>query len=402
VAPRNPVYVKRTCGHVGVANSLALEAGGIVEEAPNPQGGALERQNGRLTGLLMETAQRLVSTIIPKPSVGAMVEAIERAGMACASHGIASVMDANVGARCGMDEIAAYETARRPAGCRCAPTCAAAAPTGGRAGPRPRPRDEVGRRHAAGRPGQVFTDGSAGGRTAAMFEPYEGGDEHDTGILVWDEDVRRWSDYHAKGYQMALHGIGDHAIQICLDAVENALARCRRPTAATHRALRLHERRPDRPDGAARHVAAPQPVHVRFRRPLHLGAGRGGRRPATRCGAGRPGVPRRQHRLPVCDINPFVNLYGTITRKTSRGVVLGGQERLGVGEALHAMTANGAYVSFCEGDKGTLEPGMLADIAVLSRDVFTCDPEAIRSDTRCDLTLRGGAVSFDRHGQLAA
>ena len=100
-------------------------------------------------------------------------------------------------------------------------------------------------------------------------------------------------------------------------------------------------------------------------------------------------------------INPFVNLYASVTRKTSRGTVLGGQERLEVGEALHAMTANGAYVSFCERDKGTLDPGMLADIAVLSRDVFTSDPEAIRHDTRCELTLRGGVASYDRHGELA-
>ncbi|BBK41954.1 amidohydrolase [Allostella vacuolata] len=410
VAPRNPVYIKRTCGHVGVANSLALQAGGVVEESPNPQGGALERQNGRLTGLLMETAQRLVSTVIPKPSLAALVDGIERAGKMCAGYGIASVMDANVGARCGMDEIAAYETARRLGRLPVRTyMCLAGGPAG-----------IVEASHARGLvtkagddmlkvgPVKVFTDGSAGGRTAAMYEPYVGGDEHDTGILVYkDEDVREMVlDYHSKGYQMALHGIGDHAIQICLDAVENAQRR--QPAAdRRHRIEHCGFMSDAQIDQMARlgMSPAPQPVFMYDFGDLYISV-----LGEERSAVGYPmrrwtsaGVrPAASTDSPVCSADPFVNLYATVTRKTSRGTVLGGQERLNVGEALHAMTANGAYVSFCEQDKGTLEPGMLADIAVLSRDVFTCDPEAIRHDTRCDLTLRGGVVSWDRHQQLAA
>lgn len=410
IAPRNPVYIKRTCGHVGVANSLALQAAGIDEQSPNPQGGALERQNGRLTGLLMETAQHLVGKVVPKPSVAALVDAVERAGEVCASHGIASVMDANVGARCGMDEILAYDTAKRLGRLPVRTyMCLAGGPSGV-----VEPAFQRGLVTNAGDdllkvgPVKVFTDGSAGGRTAAMSEPYLGGDDHDTGILVYkDEDVRDMVlDYHSKGYQMALHGIGDAAIQICLDAVENAQARVPARD-RRHRIEHCGFMSDAQIDQMARlgMSPAPQPVFMYDFGDLYitvLGEERSALGYPMRRWTSAGVRPAASTDSPVCSINPFVNLYASVTRKTSRGIVLGGQERLEVGEALHAMTANGAYVSFCERDKGTLDPGMLADIAVLSRDVFTCDPEAIRHDTRCELTLRGGVASYDRHGELAA
>ncbi|MGE0719584.1 MAG: amidohydrolase [Alphaproteobacteria bacterium] len=410
IAPANPVYVKRTCGHVGVGNSLALRAAGIDEDSPDPPGGALERQNGRLTGLLMERAQYLVSKVIPKPSVEALVDAIERAGNLCAAQGIASVMDANVGARCGMDEILAYDTAKRLGRLPVRTyMCLSGGPTGV-----VEPAFARGLVTKAGDdmlkvgPVKVFTDGSAGGRTAAMSEPYLGGDDHDKGILVYsDADVRGMvMDYHAKGYQMALHGIGDAAIQICLDAVEAALAKVPAHD-RRHRIEHCGFMSDQQIDQMARlgMSPAPQPVFMYDFGDLYISV-LGEERSAVAYPMRRwtsAGVrPAASTDAPVCSTNPFVNLYAAVTRKTSRGTVLGGQERLEVGEALHAMTANGAYVSFCEADKGTLEPGMLADVAVLSRDVFACDPEAIRSDTRCDMTLRGGVASFDRHGELAA
>ena len=170
IAPENPVYIKRTCGHVGVANSRALEAAGIREDSPDPEGGAFERQNGRLTGLLMERAQYLVAKAQPKPTVEALIDGIERAGKHCASQGIASVMDANVGARAGMNEILAYDTAKRTGRLPVRTyMCLAGGPTG-----------VVEPAHARGLitgagddmlrvgPVKVFTDGSAGGRTEAM------------------------------------------------------------------------------------------------------------------------------------------------------------------------------------------------------------------------------------------
>ena len=118
-APDNPVFVVRTCGHMGVANAAALTRAELGHNTPDPEGGAIERRDGRLTGLVQERAMRLVRDRIPEPSDVALVDAIERAGTHMLSLGFASVMDANVGMSAGMREIDAYHAAhaiRPPAG----------------------------------------------------------------------------------------------------------------------------------------------------------------------------------------------------------------------------------------------------------------------------------------------
>jgi predicted amidohydrolase YtcJ len=100
-------------------------------------------------------------------------------------------------------------------------------------------------------------------------------------------------------------------------------------------------------------------------------------------------------------VDPFVNLFTMLTRRTNRGTVMGPEETLTIEQALHCQTWCSAYTQFAEDRRGTLEPGMQADIAVLSRDIFAAEPEQILRDTACDLTLRGGEPIFDRHGTLA-
>jgi predicted amidohydrolase YtcJ len=103
---------------------------------------------------------------------------------------------------------------------------------------------------------------------------------------------------------------------------------------------------------------------------------------------------------PVSTVDPFVNLYAMVTRRTNRGTLMGEEERLTVEQAIHAQTWCAAYSQFAEHSRGALEPGLLADIAVLSQDVFVAEPEALR-ETRADITLRGGEAIFDRHAELA-
>ena len=98
--------------------------------------------------------------------------------------------------------------------------------------------------------------------------------------------------------------------------------------------------------------------------------------------------------------NPFLNLYAALTRSSAGGRVIGAAERIGVAEALTAMTANGAYASFDEATRGTLEPGMAADVAVLSGDVFAIEPAAIL-ETRADLTILAGQIVHDRLRETA-
>jgi predicted amidohydrolase YtcJ len=104
---------------------------------------------------------------------------------------------------------------------------------------------------------------------------------------------------------------------------------------------------------------------------------------------------------PVCATDPFKNLFTMVTRRTKRGTVIGEDQRLTMEEAVHAYTLLGAYTQFAEDKVGRLIPGQLADIAVLSHDIFAVPVELLENEVRCDLTLLGGEVVFDRHGQLA-
>jgi predicted amidohydrolase YtcJ len=88
-----------------------------------------------------------------------------------------------------------------------------------------------------------------------------------------------------------------------------------------------------------------------------------------------------------------------LTRRTNRGTELGVEEALSPEQAVHCQTWCGAYTQFAEDRRGTLNPGMLADIAVLSQDIFSCAPEEVLR-TQADLTLRDGGVLFDRHGEI--
>jgi predicted amidohydrolase YtcJ len=104
---------------------------------------------------------------------------------------------------------------------------------------------------------------------------------------------------------------------------------------------------------------------------------------------------------PVSDFNPFNNLRATMTRRTAGGRVLGPGECLDIETALTAMTWNGAYASFEEENRGTLDDGMLADMAVLSTDIFASGPDEI-AEAKADLTIIDGAVVHDRLGEVSA
>jgi predicted amidohydrolase YtcJ len=95
---------------------------------------------------------------------------------------------------------------------------------------------------------------------------------------------------------------------------------------------------------------------------------------------------------PVCEPNPFPNLYAMVTRKTWKGTVMDERERVSIEDALQAYTEFGAFSQKMETVKGRLVPGQLADIAVFSRNLLTASPEDILDNTRCDLTILGGKI----------
>ena len=403
-APNNPVMLVRACGHIAICNSEALRLGGIDEKSPTPQGGLIEQQNGRLTGLLAENARAPVQAAIPAATEEDIIAGIERGGQYLLSLGITSCMDAAVGQKGGFREIAAYHRAKRDGrlpvrtwltllgddGRSIVPQCYDAGLISGTG-------DEMLMIGGV----KLFLDGSAGGRTAWMTEPYLGEDKT-TGVWMWEdaELERMVLDAHKKGYQLVCHAIGDAAIEQLITAYEKALAAYPDPD----RRHRIEHCGFSTPAQHERMVKAgiypcPQQVFIHdfgdayvkvlgperalpsypFRTWFDLGL-----KPATGSDA------------PVCDPNPFPNFHTMLTRETWKGTVMDEAQRVSIEEALQAYTEFGAFSQKQEKVKGKLAPGFLADVAVFSRDLLTAAPADILKDTRCDLTIRGGAVVYER------
>ncbi len=404
--PDHPLLIMRTCGHMGVANSAALRAAGIGHNTPDPEGGVIERRNGALTGLIQERALSLITAAMPEPDEARMVEAIEAAGRRLASLGFASATDMNLGMTSGMAEIAAFERAAREGRCLqrmwlvLAGNPEGIATDAWKAGLRPwLPGDDP---DAALRWGavKVFADGSAGGLTAAFFDPYiQGG----TGVLTFPTETLHalLEQYHGQGWQLDIHAIGDAAIEQVLTGMEAAGATPERRHRIEHCGFVTREQmRRMKVRGI---LPVPQPVFMYEFADLYLrnlGPARTESAYPMKTWLEQGHHPSASSDAPVSTPDPFVNLFTMVTRQTNQGTVFGPEERLSIQEALHCYTWCGAYSSFAEGRRGTLEPGMDADIAILSRDITALTPEEYLG-VACDATLRDGIAIHDRHGEFA-
>jgi hypothetical protein len=408
-APDNPVFIVRTCGHVGVANSAAMKLAGVGHNTPDPEGGVIVRKNGRLTGEFQERAMRLVRDVMPEPDQARMVDAIGAACDHLASLGFASATDMNVGMTAGMAEIAAYDAARAAGRLPLrmwqvlAGNPEGIAQDAWAAGLRPMAGDDSLRWGAV----KVFADGSAGGLTAAFFDPYLASVGGGTGVFTFpDEKIHALLKlYHEQGWQLDIHAIGDAAIEQVLLGMEAADSEAHPFAGRRHRIehcgfLTAGQRRRMKARGI---LPVPQPTFMYEFGDLYvrnLGHERSDRAYPMKTWLDEGHHPAASSDCPVCTVDPFINLFTMVTRRTNRGTVLGPEERLTPEEAIHCYTWCGAFTQFAEDRRGTLDPGMQADIAVLSDDVFAIAPEAILK-TRADLTFRDGAAIFDRHGEAA-
>ncbi|WP_099825114.1 amidohydrolase [Oceaniglobus indicus] len=404
--PDHPLFLVRACGHVTLGNSRAFEAAGITMDTPAPSGGVIEKINGRLTGLLAENAQGLLRDAPPAPTVDELIAAAERAGNYLLRHGITSCMDAAVGMAAGFSEIRAYHLALRDGrlpvrvwqvllgdpDTSIVQECFDAGLVSG-----------VGCDMLRVGAVKIFLDGSTGGRTAWMKDAYDGQPDN-FGVQILPDDVlnRMVHEYHAMGYRMACHAIGDAAIEQLITAYEKVQADM--PGPLRHHRIE-HCGYPDASQNARMKAAGILPVAQQVF--LHdfgnsyasvLGGDRAQSAYPIRTWTDMGLKPSTGSDAPVCKPDPRPNLHQMITRETWNGTVMDADQRLSNAEALRAYTEYGAHSQGADDVKGRLVPGQLADVAVFSRNLLEATPDEILKDSHCVMTILGGKIVHEAGG----
>jgi predicted amidohydrolase YtcJ len=412
VAPEHRVWLRHTSGHMAVVNGAVLAEIG-VDDVAVPPGGEVQRDaDGRPTGLLLESAQSLARDLVYPYPLEDIAGAIDRATSHYLTEGITSAQEAGIGAGLiswSPQELAAYALARRSGRLHVRTTLMVAADALHEVGGSPEDPDtfglDLGIATGLGdetlRIGalKIFSDGSLLGRTAAMTEPFA--DETDNrGYLQRDAQELRELIVraHRAGWQIATHAIGDLAVSTALDCYEAALRDLPRDD-HRHRIEHCGVTREDDLDRIARLGVIPVP-QGRFVNEIGDGMARAlGPERTLSCyrqrsfldrGIPLPGSSDR----PVVTGTPLLGIADLVLRRTSSGAPFGPDEALTAEQALHAWTLGSAYATFEEHRRGSLVPGKLADLAVLSGDLTTVDPEQI-AELRVLATVVGGEVRFD-------
>lgn len=396
-----PVYLTRSCGHLAVLSSRALEVVGISRETPDPPGGQIDRDAyGDPTGILREAALGIASAKIPGPERSSLAEMTAEAMKHLLSLGITSV-HANDGSRRLEDMPAIYRSAHVGGAplriywdlpYSLLPELAATPLRTGDG-------DDYVRIGAV----KIMADGSLGGRTAALEKPYAD-DRSTSGILVTPPDRLREAVYtcHALGMQVAIHAIGDRAVRVALEAIGHAQSRIVR-SPLRHRVVHAQILSPLLMSEMkrARAIADIQPKFITTDR--HWALQRVGPERIRSSYAWRT-MQRSGLMLaggsdcPVEPANPCYGIYAAVTRQDLDGEPSGGfypNERVSVEDAIRMFTMGGAYGSFQENIKGTLEPGKLADFVVLSDDIFQISPDEIK-DLEVLRTVVGGETVYQK------
>jgi predicted amidohydrolase YtcJ len=401
LTPDRPVFVGRYDGHMALANSLALRMAGVTAKTPDPPGGAIVRDpQGNPTGALKDAAMDYVDKVIPPLSHEQRVHAVKRALAHAASVGVTSVQDMNP----EYADIGIYSELLQNGQLT---TRIYAAPLITQV----EDQTKIGIRHAFGGPFlrigalKAYADGSLGSATAYFFQPFDDqpnnhgllSDEMQPLSLMRDRMMRA----DAAGLQICTHAIGDQAISIILDLYSELTKahgeadRRFRIEHAQHMAAKDFDR------FAQLHViASVQPYHAiddgRWAE-MRIGHDRASRTYAFRTLLNHGVRLALGTDWNVAPLNPMLTIYAAVTRATLDGKNPAGwfpEQKLTVGEALEAYTMGSAYAEFQEKEKGSITAGKLADMVLLSEDIFSIDPTKIR-DVKVLKTIVGGKLVWD-------
>ncbi|HET7341469.1 MAG TPA: amidohydrolase [Methylomirabilota bacterium] len=398
VAPDHPVIFARTCGHISSVNSRALALAGITDATPDPPGGRYDREGGRNLGVAYETAHTPLQ-MAALPSREDFRQALLRADEAYITAGGTSVHDA--GGLVGPAFVPAQELA---AAGRLRIRVYAFATVNSRQHPlmgllgtgvHTGLGDERLRLGAF----KVMTDGSSSGPTAATREPYTS-NCHDCGILYWSqEDLDDLiGQAHRQGFQCTVHAVGDRAIEQALNAMDRAQREAPRE-GLRHRIEHCGICPPDLRERVKRQRILPimQPAFFWEFGDGYI-ANYGQHRADTMFPARSllaAGVPvAGSSDAPVTHYAPLFGIEQALTRATMAGQVCGPDERVDLPTAIRMHTIHGAYASFEEHRKGSLEPGKLADCVVLGEDIARVPVKELRH-LPVAMTIVGGQVAYE-------
>jgi predicted amidohydrolase YtcJ len=400
VTPDTPVFINRLDGHMALANSLALKLAGVTRETADPPGGTIVREsNGDPAGVLKDAAMNFVSKVIPNPGDDEIADAIRAAMRYAAENGVTSVQDMSA----SRDILAVYqrlltsdELTVRVYGHQPLPEWERLSRAGVRAG------FGSDRLKIGGLKG--FADGSLGSTTALFFEHYL--DEPKTSGLPSDEMIpeskmlKNILDADRAGLQIAVHAIGDKANKAILDMFVEVEKR----NGQRDRRLRIEHAQHLRPEeikrfGSQRVIASMQPYHAiddgRWAE-NRIGPERAKGTYAFRSLLDAGAILAFGSDWFVAPMEPLMGIYAAVTRRTLDGKRPSGwvpEQKITVAEAVESYTLGSAYASFAEKIKGSIEVGKLADIAVLSDDIFKIKPEEIEK-AKVVMTIFDGKVIY--------
>ncbi len=399
--PQTPVALDRYDGHMILVNSLALKLAGITAQTADPAGGVIVHDGqGNPTGALKDAAADLVYKVIPDPSHDQRRHSVERALEHAASLGVTSVQVMNP----DYADIAVYNELLDEGKLA---TRIYAAPLITQVDD----QVKIGIRRAFGGPylriGAVkaYADGSLGSATAYFYEPFV--DQPANRGILSDEMhplslmQERMMRADAAGLQLCTHAIGDAGISAILDiytAIEKAHGVRDRRWRIEH-AQHMAEKDFDRL--AQLHViASVQPYHAiddgRWAE-SRIGHDRSSRTYAFRTFLNHGVRLAFGTDWSVAPLNPMLGLYAATTRATLDGKNPNGwfpEQKLTIKEAIEAYTMGSAYAEFQEEEKGSITPGKLADMVLLSNDVLSIDPLKIR-EVKVLKTWVGGKLTYD-------
>ncbi len=422
VTTDHPVFLERVDGHIAVANTRALKLASITVASKDPAGGKIDRDaTGQATGILRETARQSVTAVIPKPDHDKRRQAIETALRELAQWGITSAQDNSDSgdSKLSWDDFRIFEEIEREGKltARVSEWLPFNDPLPTLQQHRSAHPQTDNRLHTGMLKG--FMDGSLGSRTAALLEPYAD-DVTNSGMPQYELEklTQMTKERVDAGFQIGFHAIGDQGVQMALEAFAAATGNDHVGTGVP-------------PVQAERSSAVPGPVsdlrlrieHAQVTNPLQVTRFKQLKVIASmqpnhlltdmNWAEARLGPKRAAHSYawaeflkkgvtlafgtdyPVEPVTPFRGLYAAVTRKSEDGKKeYYPEQKLTMEQAIAAYTTGSAFAEFAEKEKGTLAPGMLADLVVLDTDITSVAPDKILG-TKVLRTVVGGKTVYE-------